>query len=248
MKILVLQIEDRYDARIIELMKFNQRICNKNDFLEYKFQLKCSVDVPPYWAKVFEIAILLQKRKDIDYIIWLDSDAMLVNPSTLQNLLLENPNVSFFGSPDQPDWTSPFNAGVFVVKNNEHGKNIMEEWCKGFYQSNWKKEFNTWFCPCLWAGSDYEQGSFVKYIMTNPKLEPHISIQNFKVFQETNCNSISPETISVHLAGNLKNLNSAQRCYSLNQIKQRCFWKQCVSLIVIIVLLFVSMNVAKTIN
>ena len=77
-KILVLQIEDRSDNFLNKLLYENKQICKENE-MEYIFINNGSDKIPPYWRKVFEINNIINddKNKNLDYIMWLDSDAFL---------------------------------------------------------------------------------------------------------------------------------------------------------------------------
>ena len=223
MKILILQIEDRTDKKLNKLMKFNETMCKQYDHtLEYLSKTTCSYDVPPYWSKVFEIIDLIQERKDIDYIMWLDSDAILVNYENLKQLIKNNLSIIFFGSVDSFIWPGKFNAGAFVVKNNENAYDLMKFWGGLFDQSKWYKKNDKWKTNAKWAGEDYEQGSFTKHILSNHKYRSQMLILSARVFQNITCSYIPDGAISVHLAGILKNLPTAQKCYQMdpNQTKQ----------------------------
>lgn len=242
MKILLLQIEDRNDPKLKNLMNQNQKFCSTNSELEYVFLTKSKEDVPPYWAKVFEITKLMKQRNDIDYVMWLDSDALLVNFSNLKTLLKSNPQYSFFCSPDAPIWLSSFNAGAFVVKNNSIGNQIMNVWCTYYPRQNWTNQNGAWSTTGAWAGKDYEQGSFVSYILTNNKFKQHICMQPYFIFQSMSCSFIDPKTISVHLSGFLKNLPTAESCYdtnykTANSINYALLYGLCVTFVLFVVLI-----------
>ena len=78
MKLLVLQIEDIDDKFLNKLMKSNKNICQNND-IQYVFYKKSNQNVPPYWAKVYEIKKIMDQGIDVDYILWVDSDAFFIN-------------------------------------------------------------------------------------------------------------------------------------------------------------------------
>jgi hypothetical protein len=74
----VLQLENRKNDLLKILMDENAEICKKNN-MKYVFLENSSFYVPPYWAKIFEIYKLLKQYTDIEYFVWLDSDAFFMN-------------------------------------------------------------------------------------------------------------------------------------------------------------------------
>jgi hypothetical protein len=181
MKILVLQIEDRDNIFLNQLMKSNQTICKNND-IEYVFLKKSNELVPPYWAKIYEVKRLLYERQDIDYIIWMDSDAFFINftKDRLINFLNEYNNYSFIGTTNMPPWESAkFNAGVFIFKNTDNGKNIINKWVSYYHKDKWSYNVETekWSTDAGYAGDEYEEGAFVKYILEDTNL---LHLRTFK--------------------------------------------------------------------
>ncbi len=216
MKILVLQIEDRNDPILNKFMKSNEIICKQND-MEYVFLKKSHKLVPPYWAKVFEIHRLMNEKQDIDYILWVDSDAFFVNftKERLYNFLNKYQEYSFIGTPDIPPWTEKFNAGVFVIKNNDIGKAMVDKWITYYHKDVWNynKSTDKWKTDATWAGVEYEQGSFSTYILDDPKFSKKITLIPYYYLNNHNCNDHQEETLLVHLAGAYKkDKNNVDTC------------------------------------
>jgi hypothetical protein len=177
--LLVLQYDNRpLDDSYSELIKINKRYCEKHNY-EYKF-IDTYYDLPVYWIKVHLLNEIL-KTNVYHGIFWLDTDACIYNPTIkLENLMLENK--SFYLSPDNKLWDSPFNAGVFMVLNTEMGREIIDEWMKCYNDKDWSKDINNKFSTKgKWGGEVYEQGSFVKNIL--PKYYNAIHIFNWTFFQ-----------------------------------------------------------------
>ena len=165
-------MEDRTDNDLIQkLMKDNKTKCEKNG-IHYHFQSKSTYDVPPYWGKIFEIDRLLREKPDVDYIYWMDSDAFFinVNKENLEKVIDENSDYSIIVSKDMPHWQGEFNAGSFIVKNDEKGREIIRAWKSLYKASDWTKESEkSWKTESTWGGDADEQGSFVNNIMKNDK-------------------------------------------------------------------------------
>lgn len=175
-KICIIQYDDReLDEKLSHLKNLNKTYCKLHN-IDYRFYNKVNVDLPPYWIKVYLVQKLLPS---FDYVMWIDTDAYLGNVHNLNQFIQRHiEDKDFLLSSDMPPWVthSPFNAGVFVVKNSEIGNNLINKWMSKFRPYKWKKnKSNKWVCignSCNWAGKNYEQGSFTKYIM--PKYRPHI--------------------------------------------------------------------------
>lgn len=206
MQFLVLQLEDRNDRLLQTFMDENERICNAND-MGYIRRSTSSFDVPPYWGKVFEMQKLLYETIDkFDYIMWLDSDAFFVhfNRERFESFMDEQKQYSMIITADMPPFGASFNAGSFIVRNDEIGRSIVDAWTMLYNPANWKRQENSnkWTTSSPWAGDDYEQGSFATYIMNDPKFEQHIVSLPFYTINSNNCNH--KETIAAHLAGHHK--------------------------------------------
>jgi hypothetical protein len=160
MKILLLQIEDRNDDKLKKFMENNEKICNENN-IKYISLKKSRDHVPPYWGKIFEINKIMEEDKTIDYVIWLDSDAFFINYNNkrFHDFLKKYEKYSMIYTKDMPPWElGDFNAGSFIVKNNEIGRNIIKEWMLYYKSHNWTYKNSKWETKMVWAGEDYEQG------------------------------------------------------------------------------------------
>jgi hypothetical protein len=196
-------------------MRDNKTKCEKCG-IHYHFQPKSSEDVPPYWGKIFEIDRLLREKPDVDYIYWMDSDAFFINDDKqmLEDLIDANSKYSMIVTKDMPPWSGEFNAGSFIVKNNEMGREIIRTWKSLFNASDWRKESEkSWKTDSTWGGDAYEQGSFVTNIINNDKYSKHIKILPYYVLNNNNCVSNKKKTIVAHLAGEHKeNKETVKKC------------------------------------
>lgn len=201
--ILVLQIEDREVPFLETLMNQNKKICLKNN-INYVNLKKSSYNVPPYWGKVFEIYKIIKKQPNLSYIIWLDSDAVFYNFDKIKLIALLNDNIdySFIMSKDMPPWeTNDFNAGSFIVKNDEIGLEIIKKWMTYYNPDKWYNVNDEWLTNAQWADEDYEQGSFSKYIYHDKKFFKYIKQLPFYILNNNNCSDNNSDIVVSHLAG-----------------------------------------------
>lgn len=181
---IVLQYDDRPINKLYKKLKErNELYCDMHDY-KYIFKTEGYENYPPYWIKVFLTNDLLKEYKDCKGILWLDTDAVIydVNKS-IDQIITEDKEFCLAGDNIICDDIAPFNAGVWIVKNNEIGRTIINEWMNNYNNLNWTKKNSTWTCITNWAGVDYEQGAFVEYIM--PKFNEHIQSLEWYVFQST---------------------------------------------------------------
>ena len=204
MRIVLLQIEDRKTYILHQFMNHNKEICNENE-IEYIFMETTTFNVPPYWAKIFEIKKIFNEKPDVLYVMWLDSDAFFITRQnkSLQHLLKTNESYSMIISNDMPPWNHvDFNAGSFIVKNDRYGNEIIDKWISLYNPENWKYADSKWTTDSVWAGNEYEQGSFVTHILNDDYYKPHILQLSYEVLNCPNCDN--DNTLTVHLAGHYK--------------------------------------------
>ena len=187
----LLHIENRTDNFLYQLMDKNKVTCLKNS-VEYIFKSHCSEKnhVPLYWCKVFELNDIMHNRRDIDMIMWLDSDAFFtsyekMNPHKLESL---HPGFAMWVSGDAPPLHfDKFNAGSFLLKNDDRGRSIIRNWKGQYDASRWSFNDGAWTTDGAWAGRDYEQGSFAENIMDSEEWSHMICKLPYYVFNEVNC-------------------------------------------------------------
>lgn len=191
MKILCLQYDDRGDI-YPELSAIN-----RNLGFEYLFLTESEFNVPPYWVKVFLVDKYLP---DYDFILWLDSDAVIINRSLLPKF-----EKDFIYAPDPPQWNcvpyGTFNAGAFIIKNSPIGLSILQDWKKGYNSEKWENN-GGWKCQGEWAGIDYEQGYFCEHLLK--KYSEHIQMIPQNIMQALNHEDIIPETFGIHFYAQTK--------------------------------------------
>ena len=198
---LIIQYDNRpLDTNTNCLIDINKKYCQL-----YKYDYIFSSDeynLPPYWIKVKLIQEYLLSNK-YKGIMWLDTDACIYDNIKIEDIMIENK--SFFLAPDNEIWDSPFCAGVFIVLNNFIGNSIINEWMTLYDKNNWTNVNNKWHTNCDWAGDDYEQGSFVKNIMSNYKNVIHSFDWYFFNATYSNISEYNKKIFTLHFAGDFKN-------------------------------------------
>ena len=206
--IIVLQIEDRETDFLSSAMNSNKSICSVNG-LEYMFVKKVD-NYPPYWGKIAKIRDILNEIKltDVDYVFWVDSDAFFINFSKerLFSFLDKHNNYDFICTHDMPPWNTDFNAGVFIVKNSDNGRNIISKWLSYYHPNVWKydESLKKWSTDAEWAGVEYEQGAFSSYILKDSELSKYIVRLPYYYLNNNNCSDNLEDALVVHLAGEHK--------------------------------------------
>jgi len=158
----------------------------------------------PYWIKVEAVRHTLMDKR-CKNVLWLDGDATVnINPDISLTASLEQrmgPNATMLISADSHgdadtlsrdrQWSflshllpfsSPFNAGVFALRNGDRAREIVDFWLDSDAHDSWSRNSDgEWKCKtktlgvshrCKWAGSQYEQGDFVHRVM--PRYNDHI--------------------------------------------------------------------------
>lgn len=184
-KYAIVQYDNRNIDQYMKLMNINKKYCRDHNY-DYIFSSD-KYDMPVYWIKVKLVLDLLNTNK-YDGILWLDSDAVIYDiKNPLDDIII--PNKSMYICPDNhkfAEFTSLFNAGVWFVLNTNMGKMIMTKWMEYYnkIKNNWKLDANgKYYTNGKWAGSDYEQGSFVSDIMSDKNLSKYIEKMNYHILQ-----------------------------------------------------------------
>jgi len=163
---------DVSSGRIPEILHRNRRYCDMHNYTHYLFREGLE-DIPPYWRKVEIVRrILSLKIEDAPVfrgVMWLDTDAVIWNYAnyTLDGLLPSGFSFAYSADPQGIDSPSPFNAGVWMVRNSKKGRAIMKHWMSLFVPEQWRvSEKGKWVSSGrMWAGDEYEQGSFRNHVL-----------------------------------------------------------------------------------
>jgi hypothetical protein len=214
MKFTILQMEDRTKPLLSLFMNHNRDICETNNF-EYVFMERSADHVPPYWGKIVELQRLLADPSR-DYVMWLDSDAFLYkfDKARFTQFLDTNSAYSMIISGDMPPWQhGTFNAGSFIVKNDEAGRTIVDTWLSAYNPEKWTHSNGKWTTSGVWAGREYEQGAFMSTILSNQQFAQHIQSVHYSVLNNNSCIHNTDNTLVVHLAGGHKtNKDNIESC------------------------------------
>lgn len=197
----------QYDSRPLSDMdkegcRRNEAYCNKHGYT-YRLIQSDDKELPPYWKKVKLVQDILQ-NESCKGVFWVDTDAAVMNHSiTLDELCPTDRDMVF--SPDSPIWAlvSPFNAGVWLIRNTPEGKSIMKQWMDKYDPTQWTKNGDSWTSLGIWAGSTYEQGAFSELL---PRIQHMVHIVDWRVLQDV---SVTPKTFTLHFSNHQKSLREA---------------------------------------
>jgi hypothetical protein len=182
-----------------KLVSINETYCKVNNF-DYLFSSEI-YDISPYWIKVKIIQDLINDpNSKYKGFIWIDTDAVIIN----KNIKSVINDKSFYIAPDHNRFNSNdmLNCGVFFVKNDSIGREIMNKWMEGYDPTKWHKIGNSWKSDGTWVDITYEQGYFNQVIY--PKYVDSIEKVPWKYLQ--NDNPEDEETIITHFAAESKEL------------------------------------------
>ena len=174
-KIIIVTLE----TRKIELLEYHNKNIKdysiKHDysylfFDKYENKLK----LPIYWTKI-QLVLEILENNNVDYVMWIDSDTIICEPEiNLEYIINQCPEKSIFIGLDYPA-TDRYNAGVFLIKNNDIGKNFLKECIKVYttrdkciQKINGKIEYKL---NGGWSGECYEQGVMNELLFTTYKNE-----------------------------------------------------------------------------
>lgn len=186
----ILQYDDRIDEESISLFKplKQQNLYYASLFSDVEIIQMTSngfSNIPPWWQKVFLVAEILKTCKAV---MWVDSDAAIVSKDHPSSLLhkgkhfVMSPNPNLLG-PLSSFFTSPFCAGVWLVKNSPEGNLIMDVWKSAYNEKLWSKGSNNMWIhnKGLYGGIAYEQGCFQTNILNNKELNKWVDKKQYEL-------------------------------------------------------------------
>lgn len=180
---LLVQYDDRNTDQFKYLIETNKNYAKKMN-IEYLFLSSGYEKYPPYWRKVFLVSELLNLYEGV---LWMDSDAAVVKEKHFKDYFEDK---HFIFSPNPPPALSvhleflaaPLCAGIWAVKNTPEGHTVMNAWKQSYDASTWKNENGKWKCSGVYAGKDYEQGSFELNLFRVKDYKQYIKSYPFEVF------------------------------------------------------------------
>jgi hypothetical protein len=131
-----------------------------------------SYSLPVYWWKIQYLLNTLKKdnsRDYIDYIVWADSDTIILNPNiSIQNIVNKCPNSSIYIA-DEINFTNNLNAGFFIIKNNDIGVQFLNDTINDYINNNNCKSDRGYNTGSEYSGQCYEQGVMNKLLKSSYK-------------------------------------------------------------------------------
>lgn len=157
-KILIISYDNRKDLEYLKLHNKNiETYCDKWKNINYKFYDKSERN--NYWSKMYLVYENLLTN-NYDYVMWLDTDTMIVNQEIdlkkILNLYLSD---IFIGTDDGYLLSDNFlNAGIFVIKNSPIGIKFIED-CISYYETSNCNNKNNSDLNGIYSYTCYEQGT-----------------------------------------------------------------------------------------
>ena len=150
--ILIITFDNRPEIPYIKAHNKNLEEYCKKWKMDYIFYDKCKENV--YWCKIHMVLDALNNNK-YDYVMWMDSDTYIFNMDlNLSNILNEYLSDIFIGLDNHYKYDLT-NAGVFIVKNTNIGRQFLKDCIKSLNPKCIKEDGNL---NGRWAGTCYEQG------------------------------------------------------------------------------------------
>ena len=192
----------QYDTRPLsdidkEFVRRNKAYCQKHGY-HYKIVNQDDGTLPPYWTKVKLVQDNLNNYKGV---MWLDTDAVVVSDESIESMFPYDKHMMF--SPDAPLWAlqSPFNAGVWMMRNTEQGHDIVKKWLDCYKPDQWQKNGSSWSSLGIWAGDTYEQGAFSSFVL--PHVSELVHKVDWSIFQDIKKTN---KAFSLHFSDNQKSM------------------------------------------
>lgn len=157
--------------------RVNQLYCERNG---YQFVTAASGydNIPPFWVKTWFVYDQMLQHPDTEFIVWMDSDAVVASHDYLLEQVIDLSDLSkiFWVSYDPSitvHWLiykrKTVNSGVFVIRNNEMGRQLMQDWKNMFKKEQWTLKDGKWSCNGYYSGRKYEQGALNRLLTRNTR-------------------------------------------------------------------------------
>lgn len=155
-KILIITFDDR--PNITYIKNHNENFKNYADKYGYEYKYEHvynqNLNTNPYWYKIYLVKYYLDTNL-YDYVMWVDSDTMILDDSIDLNLYLNSYSSDLFLCDDN-QLIEKINAGIFIIKNSKIGKQYLNDcinnFCVDCIKQGEKKLKGRWAATC------YEQG------------------------------------------------------------------------------------------
>lgn len=155
-KILIITFDDRPYVNYIRYHNENFKSYADKHGYDYKYEhnYNQNLNTNPYWYKIYLVKYYLDTNL-YDYVMWVDSDTMILDDSIDLNAYLNSYSSDLFFCDDN-QLIEKINAGIFVIKNSKNGKQYLNDcinnFCINCIKSGDKKLKGKWAAIC------YEQG------------------------------------------------------------------------------------------
>jgi hypothetical protein len=190
-----------------------QEYCNLHNYTYiFKNSYENKLNLPIYWKKIQLVKDLIENN-NFEYVIWMDSDTLIIDKSLKIEDILYNKYSIYMGK----DMNSKFNlnAGVFIIKNDDIGVSFLNE-CINVYvnRDSCKDKFGNYALNGEWSKDCYEQGVMnelikTKYFNNFKLLDNHIVLNTF--IPNTTC-------FILHLFGGIEKNKDEKRDVAFNLI------------------------------
>lgn len=101
-----------------------QEYCEYQDYTFHIYRDKLGESFSPNWSKA---QILLNHISNHDYVIWMDSDTLVVDPSKTFEDIIKESSKDILACSDIGG-NSKLNSGVVIFKSSDYSKNILNNW------------------------------------------------------------------------------------------------------------------------
>jgi hypothetical protein len=233
-KIAIITYDNRSTVKYLKLHNMSvDNYAKKHGYTYiYENKYKNSLQLPVYWQKLQFFQDVLATGK-YDYVLWLDSDTLITHPEVpLEYLIYFSKNASILIGRDFPNAkTDAFCAGVFMIANNNIGKQFLQD-CIDTYINRvicvkYDKKTNKkiYLLTGKWAGECYEQGVMNELINGKYKKDTYEIPQSFVINTTRHVTSsviLHAYAAKKHMLPDLfsKYLNNYVELLPLNRAKQ----------------------------
>jgi len=192
-KYIVLQYDDRPIKTIYKpLIERNKKYCKMHGY-QHIFVKSGYDHLPPYWRKVELTIDTLKNNPSCKGVMWIDTDAAIADyKKTIEGY--NKPEKSMYIAKQSNE---PFNSGVWFVRNDAKGLEIMKSWLESYKETEWSRNGNTWQTSGPFGGVNYEQGSFIQRVY--PRYTREIEYYEWPILQSQTITS--DEVFTVHFYG-----------------------------------------------
>lgn len=205
-KVCVFCYETRSQSNFQKLRALNTAYCKLHNYTFLYFD--APINYPPFWAKV-KLGYDLLASEKYDILFWIDSDVVIHDTSicleSIYSTFGQQKDIFFMKSTDNHKWTSPFNAGVWLVKQCPRALEFFQDWFASYPSDRWHQmSQNNWKClQCheYANGLEYEQGAGTK-LLQSPKYAPFVTTFHWTIFQPYEIQDTVPFTL--HFCGDFK--------------------------------------------